>query len=300
MQRLTFGAFGAILRLNYGTNESSFWLPIIASNLGFGTADRKNKRFFHYLEVLRHRDDAAWDIRSIPTRVQADIRRDFVRALSDPSVGAKIHFGRNQWVEHFYDRLSNLQIAISQYEELLREKSLAEEEVFHTFLVENPIFLDVYAQESISKPRFVYPKGESPLGKRYIEPDFILKYSGNSYRLVELERPSKSIATKQGQPRAEMTQPAFQIAEWKAFIRNHYDLLKQEFPGISSNFSTAIIMSRSTPESFGTDRDILKYKELLREQFAVDEILTYDDVLERAKQAYIALTSLGARAANSA
>jgi hypothetical protein len=110
-----------------------------------------------------------------------------------------------------------------------------------------------------------------------------------------LERPSKPIATKQGQPRAEVTQSSFQIAEWKAYIRNHYDLLKQEFPGIAVNFSTMIVISRSSEESFGAKRDIRRYMELLKEQFAIDEVLTYDDLLARAKQAYVALASLAAQ-----
>ena len=54
-----------------------------------------------------------------------------------------------------------------------------------------------------------------------------------------------------------------------------------------------IVISRSTEESYGQGREIRRYKELVKEMFSVDEVLTYDDLVARAKQAYIALSNLG-------
>lgn len=101
------------------------------------------------------------------------------------------------------------------------------------------------------------------------------------------------MATKQGQPRAEVNQAAFQIAEWGAFIANHYDQLKTEFPGLAVNHTAMIVISRTTQRSYGEGRNIRKYKELLQAQFPTVEILTYDDLLERARGAYTRLASLG-------
>src|SRR5262249_36017811 len=143
-----------------------------------------------------------------------------------------------------------------------------------------------------SKPRFHYPPGEGPLGKAYVEPDFILKYADGSYKLVELERPSKDIATRQGHPRSEFTQASFQIAEWRHFIANHYNLIKSDFTGISANPSALLIISRSTAKSFGTGRRIHEYKALLRSFLPNTEVLTYDDLLDRAKQAHARLSTL--------
>lgn len=298
IMRLTFGAFGAILDVKLRPKDSPFWIPHIVSNLGFATADRKYKRFFHYLELLPHVDLAAWDIRNIATRVRVDLRRDYARTVGSAAEGGTLSFGdAYAWVEHYFDRVSRLGTAIEKFENLLEQQASGDEAIFHSFLKEHPILLDVYGQ-AMSKPRFHYPEGESPIGKEYIEPDFILRFPGNSYRLVELEKPSKKIATKQGQPRSEITQSSFQIAEWKAYIKNHYDLLKDQFPGIAVNFGTMIVISRSSVESFGVARDVRRYRELIKEQFAVDEVLTYDDLLARAKQAYVALSSLTISSSN--
>src|SRR5205823_4283323 len=117
----------------------------------------------------------------------------------------------------FNDRLEALRQAIEAFRALLEEKAEENEREFHEFLNSNSVLLDA-SGDAVSKPHFTYPTGESPLDKEYVEPDFLIRYPGNSYKLVELERPDKLMATKQGQPRAEVTQAAFQIAEWKDYI----------------------------------------------------------------------------------
>lgn len=153
--------------------------------------------------------------------------------------------------------------------------------------------IDVYG-DAISKPKLRYPSiEESPLGKEYVEPDFIIRYPLNHYRLIELEKPSKNIATKSGQPRSEVTQAVFQISEWKAYIRNHYELIKEQYPSINFNCYSSVIISRTTEESFVAGRNNRKYRELLKEHYSgVDEIITYDDLLIKAKDAYHKLINL--------
>ena len=295
IRRITFGAFAGVLDLELPGPEAPFWqASVIVRRMGFLTADRVNRRFIGYLEILHHADDAAWDPRTIPTRVQVDVRRDFGAAFSaatEAERGASLSFGGRSWVQPFFDRLTVLQNTLEAFASLLRDKGDAEEAVFHIFLEANPILLDVYA-EPVSKPRWPYPAGESPLGKTHVEPDFVLKYADGSYRLVELERPAKRLATAQGQPRAEVNQAAFQIAEWRAYIANHYDLLKASFPGIAVRNTGMIVISRSSIESFGTGREPRKYKELLSSQYPGIEIFTYDELLDRARQAYTRLASL--------
>lgn len=297
LKRLTFGALGHILDVDLSKWESDFWTPFIIRRLGFLPADRRTRRFFNYLELLLHVDEAAWDTRTVFARVQMDVRHDFGWAFSQfKQPGGSISFGlKENWFQPFYDRLSLLDVTIKDFATLLAESEDADERVFHEFLRAHSILLDVYG-EAVSKPRFIYPEGESPLGKSYVEPDFIIKYSGGSYKLVELEKPAKLLATKQGQSRAEVSQAAFQIAEWKAFIANHYDQLKADFPGIAVSHTAMIVISRTTERSYGEGRDVKKYKELLQTQFAGMDILTYDDLLERARQAYIRLASLGIKA----
>lgn len=290
--RLTFGAYGNVLDIHLPGPSSNFWVPHVTRNFGFFNAERKNRRFLNYLEILPHITEAAWDERSIFVRVQADLRRDFAHAfvaLGNP--GGFLSFGDAQFRSRFFDRLAELANRIALFGALLRESSDADESVFHSFLASNSILLDVYSI-AISKPRFNYPSGSGPLGKEYVEPDFVLKYQDGSYKLVELERPSKAVATKQGHPRSEFTQASFQIAEWRHFLANHYDVVRGKFPGISNNPGAMLVISRATERSFGTDRDITDYKALLRAHLPSTEVFTYDDLLDRAKFAYAKLLSL--------
>ncbi len=294
VERLTYGAFGAILDLKLPGPESEFWNPRIVRNLGFVTADRVNRRFFHYLEILSHSEEAAWDTRELWARVHVDVQRDFANAVSEAGrPGGTISLGKAEAeVQPFYDRLSALKQAADEFERLLDERGDADEAVFHEFLKNHPALIDVYGR-AVSKPRFHYPPGESPLGKEFVEPDFIIQYPGNSYRLVELERPAKRVATKAGQSSADVGQAAFQTAEWKTYIQKHYDLIKGEFPGISVNCASLIVISRATQRSFGDGRDVPQYMELVRNQYAADVFL-YDDLLARAKEAFVRISALSA------
>ncbi len=269
IQRLTYGAFCLVLDLKLETPESDYWRPRIVRDLGFLTADRKHTRFYHYLELLPHTSDCAWDQRTAATRVRV-----------------------TAWLEHFYDRLSRVGETITKFAALLAEHGTGPESMFQDFLKQNPILLDVYAEAVFPKPRLVYPKGQSPTGKAYVEPDFIIRYPGNAYKLIELERPSKNIATQRGETRAEINQASFQVAEWKAYVANHYDLLRDAFPGISQNFTTMIVISRATQSSVGAGHDRQKYMEVVRQQSPADEVFTYDDLLARASQAYTMLAGL--------
>jgi hypothetical protein len=302
IEHLTFGAFGPVLSLPLPGRSSALWDPIIISHMGFATADRQHKRFFGYLEFLPHLDEAAWDPRSIWARVHVDIRRDFARAFAaaERGAGGELYIRGSQaevpaflpssGIE-FRDRLSKLESVINQFELLLRNRPNADERVFHSFLTKHPILLDVYCAHVTDRPRFKYPLGESPLGKEYVEPDLVIRRPGNSYLIVELEKPGKMLATKQGQPRAEVGQAAFQIGEFKAFVMNHYELLKQEFPGINMRHETMLVIGRSTSAGLDEGQDLRGYLDIVRQQYGADYVLLYDDVLDRAKQAYYNLAS---------
>ena len=300
VQRLTFGAYGLILDVKLPKPTSPYWRPHVTRDLGFAPADRNNKRFFHYLELDPHLDSAAWDERSIPTRISVDLRRDFAYSFvkrhysrgGTNSGGGTISIGpTNLWAEGIRDHLGILGDTITQFTRLLSEKPDADESVFHEFLERNPIMLDAYGDIK-SKPRFVYPPGESPVGKEYVEPDFIVCYPNNSYKLIELESPSKNLGTERGEPRADVTQAAFQIAEWKTYILKHYDRIREEFPGISLDHRTMIVISRATEKSVGPGRGVQEYLELVKNQLKVDEVFTYDDLAMRATSAYARLSAL--------
>jgi hypothetical protein len=53
-----------------------------------------------------------------------------------------------------------------------------------------------------------------------------------------------------------------------------------------------VVISRTNARALGDGRDLLKYRELLRAQFPDIEIVTYDDLVQRARAAYTRLASL--------
>jgi hypothetical protein len=272
-----------ILRLTMGSMDFSgnyarapFWFPNVIAAVGFAAERTKLCRYLIRLEAIHHIDEAAWDLRAIPVRVEHDVRRDFAGVVRP---------------EEFNQRLVALGHAIAHFAHLLRAQHGADESVFHDFVRNNPLLLDVYGT-LVSKPRWRYPQGESPLGKEYVEPDFVIVYPGNRYRLVELERPEKPLATKAGHPRAELAQATFQIAEWRDYIARHYNLIKDTWPDISPNSPASVVISRQTEESLVGDRSPARYAALLGFHHPNLEVFTYDDLLVRASQMYARITAL--------
>ncbi|MFM5379123.1 Shedu anti-phage system protein SduA domain-containing protein [Aeromonas dhakensis] len=292
---LTFGAYGIVLDPHLPKKDSPFGEPHITEQMGFFPADLNNRRYFNYLEVYGYEDESGWDNRNIKLRVKNDLRRDFVKKMSHPDgeSGGLMSFGSsNGWVENYTNRLGILKQAIDEFRDILQFQSYGTEDVFHKLIERHPILLDVYGSCE-SKPKLKYPNGDtSPIGKKYLEPDFIVSYPDQSYKLVELERASKNIVTSQGQPRAEVGQAVFQTAEWIHFIREYYSEIKNKYPGIHTKCRKCVIMSRSSQSSFKGVSDMGRYKEIIMSQYAIDEILTYDDLFERACSAYTILTGL--------
>lgn len=296
---LSFGAFGHVLDIHLPSRQSQIGEPHLIKNMGVFPADLSARRFFTHLEIHGQADHCAWDQRTVNVRVQHDLRRDLARSLSDPEGlggGTMSLGGGPSWVESYSNRLDRLRTAIDALRSALQSKGADVEAVFHELIARHPLLLDVYGTCE-SKPQFVYPPGTtSPIGKTSLEPDFLVKYSDQSYKLVELERPSKPIATTQGQPRAEVSQAVFQCAEWKYYIKTHYQQIQPRYPGIQSRCKTAVVMSRTTQSAFKNVDDISGYKGLMMDQFNIDEFYTFDDLYDRAQTAYALLSGLAPNA----
>jgi hypothetical protein len=303
LKRATFGAFGNVLDIHLPSNESDFWKPHIIRRMGFFPADLNSRVYYNYLEVIPHRDQAAWDKRGIGVRVRSDVRRDFVATIGRDE-GGSISFGETaDWAEHarplfddpmkdFGQRLAKIQSAITEFKKLIQFGIGEPEASFHRFLAENSILLDVYG-EAESKPKLNYSPGTtSPVGKTYLEPDFLIKYRHRAYKLVELERANKDFATQKGHPKQDFNQAAFQIGEWRNYIQTHYHLIKGRYPGINASLSTMIVMGRSDTSRFDNPTAFRDYLDLLKTTANVDDILTYEDLLERAEMAYARMLAL--------
>ena len=295
VKSLSFGAYGCILDIHLPKPNSPIGQCHLVRNFGIFTADLVGRRFFTHLEIHGQADQAAWDMRTIPLRVQHDLRRDLASWLADPTQergGSMSLGGGPNWLEVYSDRLARLAAGIAALRAALQVHAEDVEAVFHDVLVAHPLLLDVYGTCE-SKPQFVYPAGTtSPIGKTSLEPDFLIRYTDKSYKLVEIERPSKNVATAQGQPRAEVSQAVFQCAEWRHFIKTHYQSLSKIYPEIQSRCKTAVIMSRTNQLSFKGINNIDAYKGLMMEQFNIDEFYTFDDLYDRARTAYELLSGL--------
>lgn len=294
---MSFGAFGYVLELTLPQPQSQVGETVLLKGIGVFPADLNNRRYFWHLEIHGHADEEAWDKRFINLRVQNDLRRDLARTLSDPTgeQGGSLSLGApDAWLQQFTDRLDYLREALEALRSALDYRGDDVESVFHAILEKYPILIDVYGSCE-SKPRFSYPDSEkSPVGKQYLEPDFLVIYPNRSYRLIEIERPGKQLATQSGPPRAEVTQAVFQIAEWTHYIKTHYQQLATRYPEIHTNHTTCVIMSRTTQRQFTNRADLHRYLGLLKEQFKLDELLTFDDLWERANFAYVQLSDLRA------
>jgi hypothetical protein len=292
---LSFGAYGHILDIHLPNPQSPIGQPHLLRNFGVFTADLVGRRFFTHFELHGQADAPAWDMRTIQLRVQHDLRRDLASWLADPTQerGGSMTLGVGpDWLAIYSDRLARLGASIAALRAALQVHADDVEAVFHEVLLAHPLLLDVYGTCE-SKPQFIYPEGTaSPIGKVSLEPDFLVKYPDRSYKLVEIERPSKNVATAQGQPRAEVTQAVFQCAEWRHFIKTHYQTLAATYPEIQTRCRTAVIMSRTNQLSFKGIEDIDAYKGLMMEQFRIDEFYTYDDLYDRARTAYELLSGL--------
>lgn len=293
---LTFGAYQLVLETQLSRKFHSFENSHIIKNLGFFPADLNNKRFFKHFEIFSHADETAWDVRLINLRVQHDLRRDIGYSLaeihSDAEQGSFSFGGEYNWLETYNNRLETLDAAIRALGEALRFQPDGTEALYHQILEDHPVLLDIYGACE-SKPELAYPQGQtSPIGKTKLQPDFIIRYPDESYKLIEIERPSKPLATVQGQPRAEVSQAIFQTAEWKNYIKAHYSLIAKRYPGIHSKCKTSVIMSRFTQHNFKNASEARNYMGLVRDQYNIDEFLTFDDLLERAVTAYTMLSGL--------
>jgi Domain of unknown function (DUF4263) len=292
--------FGHDLWAGWRTNErlwsDNYWSCKIMRHIGTSPHDSSFDRYYHYLEMSPDVHIAAWDPKTAWARVQADLVRDFVHTLASlkgpKNYYSSISFGSPDPTHLFRDRLEALAGTIAAFENLLDEHGDGEESIFQDFLKANPVLIDVYG-EVTSQPQWNYPLGElSPIKKQSLEPDFVVRYLGDIYMLVEIERPSKLLGTAHGEPRHDVSQAAFQLTEWRDFIDHHYDMIKDKFPHITSKCKGLIVIGRSRSQSIGRGIDLASYKRLLAKTYPYSEVYTYDDLLLRAKMAYDRLCAL--------
>jgi hypothetical protein len=190
------------------------------------------------------------------------------------------------------DKTRRFEGLIDQLQSTLAFRGEENEIVFQEFLEAHPELLDLYGRV-IPQPRFSYPAGTSPIGKSYVEPDFVISYNDGTYRIVEIERPNKRISTSRGQPRSEVTQAVFQLSEFRTFIEDHANVLQSDFPGIrASGCRYTLIIGRKeiSPESPFCNFENLRAH--VRGTYRADDVWVFDDLIDRARTALDAFRGL--------
>ena len=167
------------------------------------------------------------------------------------------------------DILYKLEKVIKDFERLL-EISHKEEEI-QKFLKKNPILIQPCNQ--------IIPKQK--LGEDFVT-DFVLVNildQGVIYTLVEIEKPSMRVLTKKGEFSAEFKHAERQILDWKIWIQNNQDYLQRKLKDFR-NPKYLIIGGRSKNLSENEKRRIRIWNDSHKDI----KFLTYDDILERAKE----------------
>ena len=294
--RLTFGGLRDLVP-KFLDSSAGFWDPFIVRNISFGTTDQPFRRLYHFLEILFHVHPSAWDSRSNWMRVHMDIARDYAKTLSEAQMARKsgqinLGSGGQPWsLADFDSVLSGYENALNEFAELLNAR-VSDERVFQDLFERHPILLDP-GGAVVPKPRFQYPPGSPrPRDKTHLEPDFAVIYPfGRQYRLIELESPEKLVQTLKGHPGSPLTQAVHQTAEWTRFIHEHYEAIRETFPGINigTNLSMTVIIGRSTGlgemERMNWDEVRLTYPGV--------QILSFDELFVRARETYERVKGLG-------
>ena len=158
---------------------------------------------------------------------------------------------------------------LKEYKELL-ESSPKREEVLQQFLREHPELLS---------PSYVALWPKLALGANVT--DFVFREATGEYVLVELERSTLNLFRKDGHPTQELTHAQGQIFDWKRYIEDNLGTVQRELalPGISSNPHGLIVMGRSDSLNVEGRRKL----RTMRDVSPRIEVLTYDDVYDRAK-----------------
>lgn len=144
------------------------------------------------------------------------------------------------------------------------------EEPAHQFLKQHP---------EIISPTHTAAWSKLPLGNRVT--DFVFREPSNDYVLVEIESPLRDLFRKDGQQRQELTHAFNQIIDWRIFIENNLQRVREDIGllGISSNPRSLIVIGRSAAL---TEEDRRKLA-TLQGQIPRLRILTYDELIQSSK-----------------
>jgi hypothetical protein len=210
------------------------------------------------IEIYPRFDSAYWQLEHAPLWAETDLLAAVARSqlrdahfnALDPNLSARKAFAA----------------LLAELEGLLN----GPEEPAHQFLKANPALLS---------PTHVVSWSKLPFGDRVS--DFVFREPGGEYLLVEIESPVRELFRKDGQQRQELTHAINQILDWRVFLENNLDTVREDLglAGISTNPRSLIVIGRS---SSLTEANRLKLT-TLQNQTPNLKIITYDELIANAK-----------------
>jgi Domain of unknown function (DUF4263) len=173
--------------------------------------------------------------------------------------------------------LGSLEIAISELEKLLNKEGRNESEL-QSCLTEYPVLLGLEYRKVIPKYK---------LGAEY-EMDYALQRSSGLVDLMEIEASNLPIFNQKGDPSHYLIHAEQQVLDWLAWIERNNPYAREGLPGIMKPVGFVVIGRSTILDS--PRRNRLKQRNAL---FRGDlQILTYDDVLEKAQTMYRVITGI--------
>ncbi|NQU19913.1 MAG: DUF4263 domain-containing protein [Candidatus Nealsonbacteria bacterium] len=190
---------------------------------------------------------------------------DAIHDLSVTIVGALAH--RRPTTEQ--DVLGRLEKLLADFRELLDQTAAdnSKEEVLQVFLKEHPLVLTPHAR--------LIPKQK--LGEDFCT-DFVLidmLDQGPRYTLVEIEKSSHEVFTKNGELRSEVHHAIHQTCEWDSWLQKHSGYVREKLQGFESP-QYMVVIGRSTKFTDGNREYLRAYNRRLNDT----QLITYDDVAE--------------------
>ena len=172
--------------------------------------------------------------------------------------------------------LGQLKYAIAGLESLLSNKS-RNENAIQSWLTDNPI---LFGPDYTS----VIPK--HMLGAEY-EMDYALVRHSGIVDLVEIEASNLPLFNRKEDPTSYLIHAEQQVLDWLEWVETNGSYARQNLPGIYSP-RALIIIGRASALTPSTIKKLKRRNLTFRGQV---EILTYDDLLQRAKNILIFLSA---------
>lgn len=164
--------------------------------------------------------------------------------------------------------LASLDVAVEQLSELL-DSATRNENSIQACVTSNPILFGTEYLRIIPKHR---------LGSEF-EMDYAAEKLNGVVDLIEIESSNLKLYTKSGNPTAYLVHAEQQILDWMSWIEHHNSYARDKLPGLVSPVGYVVIGRRDTMSASDLEK-LARRNVHWRGQV---QILTYDDLLDRAK-----------------